>query len=306
MISIIICSKTHTLFKAVSDNIKETIGVAYEIIGIDNSEGKYSICKAYNIGAAKAQYDIFCFAHEDILFVTPNWGLNVIYHLKDEEIGLIGTLGAGPALIVPVVDPRGILEIEANMIFVDVNTGIKQHAFETATPNDKSVCKETTGVDGTLMITRRNVYYEFKFDDELLTDFHGYDADFSLQVQSKYKVCVVFDILLEHYFKGGANKNFVKEMLKISKKWKGKLPISHKHHSYSHYSKIHWQSMIRLMEFMIRVEFKRSYIFKQFIYLSFNRFFRPRSFIYILNCILIKKLLKTEKKLILHPQIKLE
>jgi len=292
MITIIICSRDKNLLDAVSQSIKNTIGVPYEIIAIDNSDAKYSICKAYNLGAAQAKYDIFCFAHEDILFITENWGVNVINHLKDESVGLIGTLGAGPALIVPVVDPRGLFEIEANMIFVDVKTGVKQHAFETATPNDISKSKETTGVDGTLMITRRNVYDEFKFDDVLLTDFHGYDADFSLQVQSKYKVCIVFDILLEHYFKGGANKSFVEEMLKISKKWKNKLPISHKNHSHTHYSHLHWQSMIRLIKFMIKIDFKLSYIFKQFINLSFNRFFKAKSFFFILNHILIPQLLK--------------
>ncbi|TAH01042.1 MAG: hypothetical protein EAZ15_07910 [Sphingobacteriales bacterium] len=233
----------------------------------------------------------------DILFVTGNWGVNVVNHLKDESVGLIGTLGAAPALIVPVVDPRGILEIEANMVFVDVNTGVKQHAVETATPNESAVIKETTGVDGTLMITRRNVYDEFKFDDVILTDFHGYDADFSMQVQSKYKVCVVFDILLEHYFKGGANKNFVIEMLKISKKWKGKLPISHKHFTHSQYSKLHWLSMIRLIEFMIKMNFKWHFIFNTFIYLSINRFFKAKSFFYILNNILIPQLLKKRMKI---------
>lgn len=304
MISIIICSKDPVLLEAVSSNIKKTIGVPYEIIIIDNRDRKYGICKAYNIGAAKAKFDIFCFSHKDILFVTQNWGVNVINHLKDESVGLIGTLGADPALIVPIVNHHDILSSESNMIFVDVNTHKKYHAFVTATPNDNSIIKETTGVDGTLMITRRNVYDEFKFDDIILTDFHGYDFDYSLQVQSKYKVCVVYDILLEHYFKGGVNKSFVDEMLKITRKWEGKLPVSFKKYTEAEYSKLHWLALKKLIPFMITLEYKWVYIFKQFIYFSFNRYFKFQSFAYIFNFILLPKLFINAKKSIKSKLIK--
>lgn len=76
MISIIICSKNKDLLKDVSANIELTIGVPYEIIAIENNKGEFGICKAYNDGASKAKYDIFCFMHEDISFETQNWEPN--------------------------------------------------------------------------------------------------------------------------------------------------------------------------------------------------------------------------------------
>ncbi len=279
MISIIICSKDPVLFANVSNNIRETIGVPYEIIRIDNSNRQYGICKAYNIGAAKAKFDIFCFSHEDVIFLTQDWGINVINHLKDKQVGLIGILGGSPILMVPSIHAKDTVKAESNCIFVDVNTGVKTLYVDTATPDDKSIIKETTGVDGTLMITRRDVYNEFKFDDAILTDFHGYDVDYSIQVQSKYKVCVVFDVLLEHYFKGGANKAYVTELLKLSRKWKDDFPIVHSSAVPQDYTKLHWIAMANFIKFLFQLGYSWEYILKQYIFLSLNRFFSLRPFL---------------------------
>ena len=287
MISIIICSKSPSLLNAVSANIKATIGVPFEIIGIENSDAKYSICKAYNIGAGKAKYDIFCFAHEDILFVTQNWGINVIDHLKDPSVGLIGIMGADPMLIVPFYPE---LRVESNVIFVNVDTGVQTHNFETVNADDQSIIKETLGVDGTLMITRRNVFEEFQFDDSTLTAFHGYDVDYSIQVQTKYKVCVVFDVLLKHYFKGGANRSYVIEMLKLTRKWKSLLPLSLNPISHSEHIRLHWIGMAKFVESMIQYNFKSPYILKQYFYLSFNRFFRFKPFISVFKRVIVPKI----------------
>ncbi len=287
MISIIICSRDKTLLNTVSQSVNNTIGVPYEIIAIDNSDGKYGICKAYNLGAAQAHYDIFCFMHEDIAFVTQNWGQNVVNHLKDESVGLIGVMGAYPMLIVPFYPD---LKTEANIIFVDVDTDVNTHSLETMSPNDDALIKETLGVDGTLMITRRNVYNQFKFDDVTLTAFHGYDVDFSVQVQSKYKVCVVFDVLLKHYFKGGPNKSYVIEMLKLTKKWKNILPLSIKPYNYTEYADLHWKGMPKFTESMVQFGFKSPYIISQFLYLSFNRFFKLIPFVLVVKNIIIPKI----------------
>lgn len=287
MISIIICSRNKTLLNTVSESVKNTIGVPYEIIAIDNSEGKYGICKAYNLGAAQAKYDIFCFMHEDITFETQNWGQNVVKHLKDERVGLIGVMGAYPMLIVPFYSD---LKTESNIIFVDVDTNVHTLSNETMSPDDNALIKETLGVDGTLMITRRNVFNEFKFDDITLTAFHGYDVDFSVQVQSKYKVCVVFDVLLKHYFRGGPNKSYVIEMLKLTKKWKNILPLSLKPYTYTEFANLHWKGMPKFTESMIQFGFKWPYIFKQFLYLSLNRYFKLIPFIRVIKNIIIPKI----------------
>ena len=93
MISIIICSRKQSDFDVLATNITQTVGVPFELIRIDNSKNTYSICQAYNIGAARSLFDHLCFIHEDVKFVIENWGFVVANLLKDEAIGLVGVAG---------------------------------------------------------------------------------------------------------------------------------------------------------------------------------------------------------------------
>jgi hypothetical protein len=68
MVSIIICSKYQQLDKQLLLNIQNTIGTAYEVVNIDNSQHQYSIFEAYNIGVSRAKGEYLCFMHEDVLF----------------------------------------------------------------------------------------------------------------------------------------------------------------------------------------------------------------------------------------------
>lgn len=77
MISIIASTHNPTFFQRFSEKVQETIGVDFEIIGIENHT-QYSICEAYNIGADKAKYPYLCFVHEDVIFRTKDWGKYLI------------------------------------------------------------------------------------------------------------------------------------------------------------------------------------------------------------------------------------
>ncbi len=54
-----------------------------------------NICEAYNRGAAKAKYDILCFVHDDVEFITPDWGKNILQHFADDpDTGVLGVGGS--------------------------------------------------------------------------------------------------------------------------------------------------------------------------------------------------------------------
>src|SRR4051812_42275498 len=94
MVSIIVSSVNETYFLQLSDNIKETIGINYEIIKIEKDINQLGICYAYNKGAEKSVYPYLCFVHEDVKFVTSNWGRLIINHFESEpQIGLLGVAG---------------------------------------------------------------------------------------------------------------------------------------------------------------------------------------------------------------------
>lgn len=50
MISVIIASADKAFLAKVSEDIKNTIGVEFEIIGFDNANAEKGICEVYNIG----------------------------------------------------------------------------------------------------------------------------------------------------------------------------------------------------------------------------------------------------------------
>jgi len=225
MISIIISTQDLNLLEQVSENIKETIGVEYEIIAIEN-KAQYSICKAYNMGVEQSIYPYLCFVHEDVLFKTKEWGKRLISIMKnDPAIGLIGiagtkfrssypsAIGQGPGLSKYL---RGnIFHYE---IYKDFDESIQQNELEDV------VC-----IDGVFMLTKKEVFTYCRFDDILLTHFHGYDIDFSLQVFfQSFRVIVDRGILLAHYSNGNYIGQNTIANRKVGRKWLKKLPVATK------------------------------------------------------------------------------
>ena len=293
MISIIISSRNHELLEKVSLNIQQTIGVPYEIIGIQNENGQFGICKAYNDGAKQARYDIFCFMHEDILFETQSWGDKVVRHLNDKGVGLIGNAGGDPKGKVPAINDVNVYKGEA---YVILHSNGKDHPAEliskTSYPEDHSVIKRVACIDGMWMCTRRDVFNQFNFDEKTYKGFHAYDIDFSLQVLSRYRVCVVFDILMHHYSAGNFGKEYIEHKIKLNRKWRKTLPVSVRNVTESDFLRLHWMSMNTFINKLIVLDYGLYYILKHWLIFSFNKYFRLKPFLAILKIIVFHKILK--------------
>lgn len=224
MVSVIVSSKTDTLFQNFSNNLSETIGCLYEIIEIKNYQGKLSICEAYNKGAQMAKYPILCFCHEDISFKTQNWGNLLVSHFEDPKISLIGILGN----IIKTKIPSGVFSsvqhtnrINQLQLLHDRST---LHYYTN--PLNETISEVAT-LDGMFLATKHTYWKQYQFDQHILTGFHGYDVDFSLSMSLLGKVVVVYDILIEHFSFGGNTKDWVTSQLSIVQKWKNVLPIQH-------------------------------------------------------------------------------
>ncbi len=225
MISIVVCSVNEHYFLSLQQNIADTIGVPYEIIRIDNRNNAYSICSAYNEGAAKAIFELICFAHEDIVFRTQNWGNKVINIFNEHaRLGLLGIAGTTYKSAVP----SGWAEAEERK-FINLIQRYKYapqkelHLYNNPQNNRyvRTVC-----VDGVWMCTRKKITDTISFDQKTFTGFHCYDLDFSLTVHQLYDVAVSFDILIEHFSEGYHDKQWVAETLKLHEKWQNTLPVS--------------------------------------------------------------------------------
>lgn len=223
MISIIICSRSNTDLAAVSDNIAATIGVPYEIIGIDNSKGDYGICEAYNKGASQAQYNHLCFMHEDIVLHTKDWGALVVSILKDPSIGVLGVTGGRYQLAVPSVWWVNGPDFNCDNVLNIFKDGRKEMRFNNPLQQELT---DAAVVDGLWMCSRREVWQQHPFDAKTFSNFHLYDLDYCAELYAnKYRVCVTYAILLEHHSQGSLNDAWLYNSLKYQEKRKAQLPF---------------------------------------------------------------------------------
>jgi GT2 family glycosyltransferase len=222
MISIIICSIDNKNFDQVAQSIMATIGVEYEIIRIENTITNYGICKAYNIGANRAKHPYLCFMHEDILFKSANWGLEIIrFFEQHKNIGVVGIAGSAHKSLVPSTWNQGLYGTD--------HFNLIQHYKDSITldtTKSEDLFSEVKTLDGVFLFTTKEIWLKNNFDEVYFDKFHCYDLDFCLQVGQKYKLFVCNDMLIEHFSSGSLNKDWVHYSIKLSEKWKHILPVS--------------------------------------------------------------------------------
>jgi hypothetical protein len=244
MISIIVCSRSKQLLAQVESDVAATIGVPYELIGIDNSVAGCGICEVYNRGAANAKYEILCFMHEDILFRTKKWGEIVLEILQNTEIGVIGVAGGSYQARAPIGWGG------ANQLFgvniIHTTGGNSQQEY--LNPFGKATMPAAT-LDGVWLCCRRPVWEEIKFDEIAFSGFHFYDVDFCARVAQKYQNLVLFNVLIEHFSGGKFDNVWMQNALMFYKKRKSILPIATLGNSYT---EKHLLNLIAFQSFTVR------------------------------------------------------
>jgi GT2 family glycosyltransferase len=221
MISIIICGRAKEINSILFENIKTTIGVPFELIYIDNSKQVFDLFSAYNKGVMDAQYEHICFMHDDITYITANWGRLVIDKFSLSEIGAIGVAGTPYASYFPGTWWASTL-VAQNIVQEN-----KQMTIHYAGSKLNKTMEPVILLDGVWFCIRKSIFKQIQFDQVNYQGFHMYDMDISMQVFEKgYKLFCVYDILLEHKSIGDLNKNWIKNRIQFYKKWRNKLPIS--------------------------------------------------------------------------------
>jgi glycosyltransferase involved in cell wall biosynthesis len=221
MISIIICSRRKTINRELSENIKNTIGYAYELIVIDNSENQYSIFEAYNLGIEKSTGNYLCFIHDDILFHTKDWGgvINAIFE-KNEQIGLLGIAGAKIKTKMPSAwwdCPEEMRVINIIQHFNNREKGRWNYGFE------KECNTIVVAIDGVFMTMRKDDRIRF---DSKMKGFHNYDLNISFEYRKHgYIILVTNEILIEHFSIGTITEAWVASTYKIHNLYNDLLPL---------------------------------------------------------------------------------
>lgn len=223
MISVIVCSRSSRDAQEVALNVAASIGVEHEFIGIDNSEGSYSICEAYNTGAAQAKYEVLCFMHEDIRLHTAGWGNIISSILTNSTIGVVGITGGCYQVAAPAAWWGCGLELCRENVLNVFPDGHKEMDLHNP---EKTDLTDVAAVDGMWMCSRKEVWQKYPFDAKTFTDFHFYDIDYCTEIyQRGLRVCVTYRVLLEHHSRGSINTLWLRNAIKYERKRKGQLPF---------------------------------------------------------------------------------
>ena len=231
MVSIIISSAKKELLNRVQKNIADSIGVVYEVIAYDNSDGAKGICQIYNQGIRTAKFDLLCFMHEDIAIETNNWG-TIVQQIfaNNPDIGLIGVAGSSYRPLTPT----GWNGVGNEHYYINLVQSFKFLAKEKKTeyhnPSNQHLAPVVC-VDGVWFCTTKALAEKYLFDEQKFTGFHVYDLDFSLAIGQEKKVAVTFDVLLNHFSEGNYNESWLGDTIKLYDKWFGSFPIDLEGHS---------------------------------------------------------------------------
>lgn len=227
MISIIIASTNQNLLQNVSENIRDTIGLDFEIISFKNDNGERGLCEIYNEGARNAKYELVCYMHEDVEIKSQNWGRIITNAFSnDDQLGLVGLAGSSYKSIAPSgwFCNGGPQKINYINLFQRYKFDVAEtfHNYQNPKNEKQSL---VIAVDGVWFCTRKSIVMKYQFDETKFTKFHCYDIDFSLSIRPEFKSVVTFEILLTHFSEGNYDRSWVEETLKLYDKWQGKFPI---------------------------------------------------------------------------------
>ncbi len=224
MISIVVCSVKPTLAAQFMSSVKSTIGdVEHEFLIFDNRDSELGIAAVYNRCAEQAKYPMLCFAHEDVIVNTKNWGRKIVDKLNEPDCGVVGFAGS-------TVKSRGYSGWGQNPTYNRCN--FIQHFADGSKKRfsniDKSVCFDSVvTLDGLALFVRKNVWNDNKFDEDLLKGFHCYDIDFTLQVNLNYNNYICNCMEVEHLSTGSYNKAWFSDTkLLHDQKWGDILPVA--------------------------------------------------------------------------------
>lgn len=208
MISIIICSVKPDLLAKFTENVAATIGVAYEIIPINNQINPKGICEVYNEGLAQAKFDTICFCHEDIAIETMNWGTGIInLFAAHPDIGLLGVAGA----VYKSKYPTGWPTVPTEYYRTNIVQQLKDGRLYYSSKLDNGNYSEVAVIDGCFIAGKKKVFDLFKWNDHLLKGFHLYDVDISLRVGQIYKIAVSNAVKIIHFSEGNMNNSWLQQ-----------------------------------------------------------------------------------------------
>ncbi len=223
MFSVIVCSIKPDLLDSLDKSIARTIGCEYEMIPVDNRERRWPIAKVYNYGASLAKHPNLLFVHEDIEFLSQDWGRIIADKLSESDCGVIGFAGS----------THKSQYISGWSSYVSVYTRENYHCIHRGkighrVLNRRSDFEQVICLDGCAQFVSKSVWERHPFDEENLQGFHCYDIDFTMQTAlAGYRNYVVYSVDILHKSSGTYDDRWLDASFRIMRdKWNALCPVS--------------------------------------------------------------------------------
>lgn len=219
-ITIVTCSRNSKEEKQeFIENINSTCGIDYDLIFIQNSEGK-SLTSIYSEKLSNCSTDIIVFIHDDIQFLNNGWGLELFNMFqRNKEYGIIGIAGSS--------------EFDNNAAWWNYKDkyGQVMHKkdgqiwLSEFSPKFDYDLEEVCVVDGLFIAIEKNRITR-NFD----TDFKGfnhYDTSFCLDnfLDEECKIGVTTKINVLHCSVGEVKMEWIENKIRLINKFGEYLPI---------------------------------------------------------------------------------
>ena len=202
------------------DEVEKTSGCDTDILFIEN-HGQ-ALTKVYQEALETEDNDIIVFMHDDIHFMKPNWGSEILRMFEEnEDYGIIGVAGS-----------RYFDSVGAWWTYKDIY-GIVHHVnpihhtpFPTYFSNELTQdLVQVVVIDGLFIAVNKNRIS--KGFDTNIPDFHFYDIDFCLSnyLDGKCKIGVTTKISILHESLGELKPKWHVNKELINKKYGKYYPI---------------------------------------------------------------------------------
>lgn len=194
------------------------------------AEASGPISRSYNAlldrFAGRDDVEAVVLLHQDTEIVDPDFCARVRDALEDPQVGVAGCVGA--------IGVRSIAWWEGSVTLSSFANRYEEHgggdlpgfswAWSEAPPYAQ--VGEVDTVDGFLLVLPPWTVGKIRFDEQL-SDFHGYDLDFCLQVREAGRKIVTADLRALHH--RGIEmlpdlESWITAHMRIAEKWDGRMP----------------------------------------------------------------------------------
>ncbi|MBN1309262.1 MAG: hypothetical protein JXA18_15165 [Chitinispirillaceae bacterium] len=221
MISVLSCCRHPTTQSIQEKNTAKTIGVPYEYLPIDGTDGTSSAA-IWNFGISRTRGDIIVFIPEDVYFMKPGWGAVLESKFSDPHVAGLGVAGTQYLLATtPSLTAAGRPFIKGRVVY-----HLQNGDFFAVVYSQELGDFEVVACDGVFLAVRKRHLAHAWFDQETFDGEYFADLDLCMQLRKCGKLLVTTEIVVKKRSPLQFDRVWKEYGRRFLDKWSMELPAS--------------------------------------------------------------------------------